>query len=81
MNAITLTRTEPARNMHRHRRLGVQPDLFGAWCCMRKWGRIGSAGQTCGVPYTTPREAQAALDRPRRKTERRGYTATGAGRH
>ncbi|MGH6834124.1 MAG: WGR domain-containing protein [Methylocella sp.] len=26
-------------------RLDVQPDLFGQWCFIREWGRIGRAGQ------------------------------------
>jgi len=29
MTALTLTRRDPARNMHRYYRLDVQPDLFG----------------------------------------------------
>ena len=32
MSAITLHRTDAARNMHRYYRLDVQPDLFGEWC-------------------------------------------------
>jgi predicted DNA-binding WGR domain protein len=59
--------------MHRFYRLDVQPDLFGAWCLMREWGRIGSGGRTRSVPFATPQEAKAALDRQRRVKERRGY--------
>jgi predicted DNA-binding WGR domain protein len=81
MTAITLTRSDPARNMHRYCRLDVQPDLFGAWCFLREWGRIGQSGQTRSVPYPTPHEAGAALDRQRRRKERRGYAASGAGRN
>jgi predicted DNA-binding WGR domain protein len=80
MNAVTLTRSDSARNMRRYYRLDVQPDLFGAWCCVREWGRIGQAGQTRSVPYPTPLEARAALDRQRHKKERKGYIATSAGR-
>ncbi|MGH9696205.1 MAG: WGR domain-containing protein [Bryobacteraceae bacterium] len=25
----------------------MQPDLFGNWCLVREWGRIGSAGLLC----------------------------------
>jgi WGR domain len=58
---------------HRGTWLDVQLDLFGAWCFIRGWGRIGQAGQTRTVPFPTPAEAQAALDRPLRKKERKGY--------
>ena len=30
-----------AQKLHRYYRLDVQPDLFGAWCFIREWGRIG----------------------------------------
>ena len=73
MSAITLHRTDPARNMHRFYRLDVQPDLFGAWCVVREWGRIGQGGQMRVVPYPTMTEAQTALEQQRRIKERRGY--------
>lgn len=73
MTAVTLYRTDPARNMARYYRLDVQRDLFGAWCCIREWGGLGRAGQTRSSPYPTPSEAQAALDRVRLIKERRGY--------
>ena len=43
--AVTLFRTDPAQNMSRFYHMDVQPDLFGAWCFVREWGRIGRAGQ------------------------------------
>jgi predicted DNA-binding WGR domain protein len=54
MIAITRFPADAARNMCRYYRLDVQPDLFGAWCFLREWGRIGQAGQTRTVPYLTP---------------------------
>jgi predicted DNA-binding WGR domain protein len=36
MTALTLTRRDPSRNMHRYYRLDVQPDLLGAWCVIRE---------------------------------------------
>jgi predicted DNA-binding WGR domain protein len=73
MSAVTLTRSDAARNIRRYYRLDVQLDLFGAWCFVREWGRIGQAGQTRCTPYPTPREAQAALELQRGVKERRGY--------
>jgi predicted DNA-binding WGR domain protein len=73
MTAVTLHRSDPTKNLHRFYRLDVQPDLFGAWCFVREWGRIGSAGQVRAVPYPTPSEAQTALEQQRRAKERKGY--------
>jgi predicted DNA-binding WGR domain protein len=75
MSAIILHRTDPARNMRRFYRLDVQPDLFGQWCVIREWGRIGSAGQERTVSYATADEAHEALARQQRGKERRGYSA------
>jgi predicted DNA-binding WGR domain protein len=73
MTAIILYRIDASKRMHRFYRLDVQPDLFGQWCLMREWGRIGSTGQVRIVPFPTAQEAQAALDKQRRVKERRGY--------
>src|SRR4051794_22097720 len=59
--------------MHRFYRLDVQPDLFGQWCLMREWGRIGCSGQARSLPFPSPQEAHAALNKQRRIKERRGY--------
>lgn len=74
MTAITLYRIDPAERMHRYYRMDVQPDLFGKWCLMREWGRIGGGGQVRSVPFPTPAEAEAALHRQRCIKERRGYS-------
>ncbi len=50
MSGITLTRRDPAHNLYRYYRLEVQRDLFGAWCLIREWGRIG---QRLSTPYPT----------------------------
>ncbi|MGI9069795.1 MAG: WGR domain-containing protein [Bryobacteraceae bacterium] len=41
-----------------------------------QWGRIGSSGQTRSLPFPTPQEAEAALDKQRRAKEHRGYSLT-----
>jgi predicted DNA-binding WGR domain protein len=61
MTAIILHRIDSVKNMRRFYWLDVQPDLFGQWCFIREWGRIGRAGQVHTVPYPTAAEAQAAL--------------------
>ena len=74
MSAVILYRIDTAKRMHRYYRMEIQPDLFGEWCLMREWGRIGRAGQMRAVPYPTPQEAADAIHRQRRAKERRGYS-------
>ena len=73
MNPVVLYRIDEAQRMHRYYRMDVQPDLFGAWCLMREWGRIGSTGQARSMAFDTPEEAESALHKQRRGKERRGY--------
>jgi predicted DNA-binding WGR domain protein len=73
MTATTLHRTDTAKNMRRFYRLDVQPDLFGQWCFIREWGRIGRAGQVRMIPYPTAADARHALAMQQRVKERRGY--------
>jgi predicted DNA-binding WGR domain protein len=61
--AITLFRTDPARNMLRYYRLDVQRDLFGAGGLMREWGRIGRSGQISTMPYADEPEAATPSQR------------------
>lgn len=56
MNAVILYRINAPKRMHRYYRMDVQPDLFGQWCLMREWGRIGSTGQTRSFPFPTRRK-------------------------
>jgi predicted DNA-binding WGR domain protein len=73
MSGVILYRIDRARRMYRFYRLDVQPDLFGHWCMIREWGRIGSTGQTRSRPFPSAPEAHAALENQRRVKERRGY--------
>lgn len=41
MSAVILHRIDPVKNMRHFYMLDVQPDLFGQWCFIREWGRIG----------------------------------------
>jgi predicted DNA-binding WGR domain protein len=73
MTAITLRRIDPAKNMRRFYRLDVQPDLFGQWCLIREWGRIGSAGQVRKILYDSEAAAVAALEWLQHGKQHRGY--------
>jgi predicted DNA-binding WGR domain protein len=59
-------RIEPEKNMARFYRMDIQPELFGGWCFIREWGRIGWPGQVRQTPYPSPTEAIAALERQRK---------------
>ena len=64
--------------MNRCYRMDVQPDLFGQWCLIREWGRIGSSGQLRSRPFANPDEAEAALAKQRCVKVRRGYRSDNA---
>ena len=68
-----LYRIDPTRRMSRFYRLDVQPDLFGAWCVMREWGRIGRAGRLIVEPHNTQGAALAAAERLLSQKSKRGY--------
>jgi predicted DNA-binding WGR domain protein len=57
----------------------VQSDLFGQWCFIREWGRIGRSGQVRTVPYATAADAHEALAQQQRVKERRGYASIAPG--
>jgi predicted DNA-binding WGR domain protein len=68
-----LYRIDPKLNMNRFYKLDVQRDLFGQWCCIREWGRVGRAGRIRVVSYSTPKEAFSYLSDVLGQKEARGY--------
>jgi predicted DNA-binding WGR domain protein len=73
---IKLTRTDPARNMHRFYALQLTATLFGEWALIAEWGRIGAAGQVQERVFAAPELAEAALAQRQRAKMRRGYRPT-----
>lgn len=73
MNTVQLHKIDPDRNMARFYMMTVQPSLFGEWCLVREWGRIGSPGRVVSTPYPSPALAEAALDLWRRQKQHKGY--------
>jgi predicted DNA-binding WGR domain protein len=61
MTAITLRRIDPARNMRRFYALDVQPELFGGFLLMKRWGRIGTFGRITAERFETANLAAGAL--------------------
>ena len=78
MTTVQLRRIDPSRNMARFYMLTVQPTLFGEWCLVREWGRIGSPGRVASTAFPSPDLAEAALDKCQRQKVRKGYEFNGA---
>jgi predicted DNA-binding WGR domain protein len=70
---ICLHRIEPARNMCRFYSLDIQPDLFGGFLLMKRWGHIGSFAQIRAERYHDEALATAAMQRQAKRKRRRGY--------
>ena len=73
MTAITLTRVDDQKNLARFYKLQVQPDLFGGWSLVRKWGRIGRAGTVRAESHQSRGKADLALISKWAAKRRRGY--------
>ena len=64
---------DPARNRARFYSLDLVPTLFGEIVLIRRWGRIGTAGQQSETPVPSRDAGLAALIRAARRRRRRGY--------
>lgn len=73
MRSVTLYRIDPVKNMQRYYHMDIQPDLFGNQCLIRKWGRVGRAGQMRIALYQSTEEAEQALHKQRAAKQRKGY--------
>lgn len=72
---LYVERTDVTKNMARFYAISIQPNLFGEACLMRRWGRIGTAGQTMSHHFETEREAVTLFLEVLRQKKRRGYAA------
>ena len=73
---MLLRSIDPAKNRFRDYVLDVQPGLFGDWCVITRWGRIGSrGGQERCYWFATEEEARASVQRMLRRRHRHGYVA------
>lgn len=66
-------RHRPHHNMARFYRLEVRPTLFGEWCLVRVWGRIGTHGRERFESFCSRAEALTAVDQLEQAKRRRGY--------
>lgn len=70
---LYIERTDPTRNMARYYALSIEPTLFGTLCLSRRWGRIGSTGQSIEHHFDGEREAVAMFLDLLRMKRARGY--------
>lgn len=69
----TLHRQDPTANCFRFWGVEVGPDLFGTWCVTRRWGRIGTGGQSRIASHESQASARASAERLEAAKRRRGY--------
>lgn len=70
---VHLVRVDPACNMRRFYSLALAMSLFGEHGVERRWGRIGTTGQSRTNWHTTPEAAKVDLERVARHKRKRGY--------
>ena len=63
----------PPKHMLRYYAMQVMPNLFGEWCLLRVWGRIGRRGQMRTDWFETKEEATNALEILEKAKRRRRY--------
>ncbi len=73
LSPVHLTRVDPACNMRRFYSLALASSLFGDCGVVRRWGRIGTAGQSQTDWYREPCKAGEAFRSLLRAKRRRGY--------
>jgi predicted DNA-binding WGR domain protein len=73
-----LTRTGPAKNLHRFYVVRLAPTLFGDWTLLREWGRRGSPGTVRITSFDRYDEAQKAEQQTVKRRLQHGYTERAA---
>jgi len=73
-HSVSLFRIEPERNCYRAYRLEVVPDLFGSWCVMRFWGRIGRKQRSMYEAFPTYEKAREQAEKLLHRRLGRGYS-------
>lgn len=68
-----LEQRQPDLNRQCFYAVAAEHDLFGDWCVLRSWGRIGPHGCGLGEVIATQDAAEEAALRLIRTNTRRGY--------
>ncbi|WP_106754630.1 WGR domain-containing protein [Pannonibacter phragmitetus] len=70
---LYIERKDASKNMARFYAMSIAPTLFGDICLTRRWGRIGSQGQTMEHNFPREEEAVAMFLALLRLKRQRGY--------
>jgi predicted DNA-binding WGR domain protein len=70
---VLLERIDPAQNMCRYYVISVEPTLFGDAALMRRWGRVGRAGQEAIELFDNAEQAVIKLETWLKRKVRRGH--------
>jgi len=70
---LYVERIDAKKNMARYYAMSIEPNLFGEACLIRRWGRIGTVGQTREHHFAREDEAVSLLLQLLRKRRSRGY--------
>lgn len=74
---LYIERRDASKNMARFYAMSIEETLFGQPCLVRRWGRIGTRGQTMRHAFDREREAvQLFLDLLQQK-RKKGYRPKG----
>jgi len=68
-----LHRCDPARNMFRFYSVAIEPDLFGQFLAVRRWGRIGTSGRSLATACRSLQDAVDVIEHHALCKRRRGY--------
>ncbi|MCO5966552.1 WGR domain-containing protein [Sinorhizobium meliloti] len=72
---IYTERTDVSKNMARFYALEISNSLFGETCLTRRWGRIGSRGQSKTHHFAMEADAVELFLKLTRQKRQRGYRA------
>ncbi|MDE8763076.1 MULTISPECIES: WGR domain-containing protein [Rhizobium] len=75
---LYIERTDPARNMARFYAMSIDQTLFGETCLTRRWGRIGTKGQTMTHHFEREQDAVILFLDLIRQKRHRGYATIAA---
>ncbi|AGS25168.1 MULTISPECIES: WGR domain-containing protein [Rhizobium] len=70
---LYVERVDASKNMARYYAMSIEPNLFGDICLLRKWGRIGTKGQTMIQHFGREKEAVQLFLELLRQKRKRGY--------
>jgi len=71
---VLLEKIVPFKRQRRFYALSIDQTLFGEWCLVCEWGRIGAAGGQKLVKYlASESDALQALEKFKRAKNNRGY--------